>query len=937
MRKIMNIFVLVAAAAMALVSCNKQEVDAPTPQEKEYEYTFEVADGVKAAIGDDCVVWESGDQIGVYTDGQNGVSYNRWGDITLGTPVTFKVSSYYALVAGDMVHCYYPYVSSNSQDPRTVNLSIPTSQTEKNQMPMVSLPYAVTENLAEKTDSEKSAGEIRFANLGSVIEFHVYSTTEAYQTELVKSVTFNADQAIAGDFTFDITAVDYSNEETLEISGYEATSVVSALATPTRVSADKNAATVVKMVVAPGSYTGNVVVTTNMATYTFPISNEKAKECKRSIVKPLGVDLTKAQDRTEVVNSNLFAIVALRNSEGYYYYMTNEDDGASTKRLVATVVGTEKPADGVSLPASKLWELVQVDETYTIKSYGSSQYVSWTSDNSAFMADEGLGFTVEEKDGKYTFKYVKSEDEVRYLSLNSSRGSDFYAMYKGTQTQELFLIPAVEGEEAQPTVESIEIANYTTSFTQGEEFVFGGIVTAKLSNGVTKDVTSSATFSGCDMNTIGEYTVTVTYEGKTATYKITVNEKPAEVKYYEKVTTAPSDWSGTYLIVYEGTPAYWDGSLTPGTSSGQMGSTAGMVKTTITDGKIQSTSTVDKSVITIAKSGTGYSLKAASGSYMGMSTNNNGLKSSTKATDYVHTINLESNGGVSILSSDGYTKVAYNKSSSFFRYYKVTTVSGNLTGYPLPCLYKLASDSEGGEIPDQPTLSPRNLVFSDDTATATMGQTFIVPTLNGVTTGVTYSSSNEAVATVNASTGDVTLVGEGTTTITATALATEEYEAGTAAYTLKVNAAQEDGDSTDPVVLSVKMSDLVSANNYTVSSGNTVKNYKNLTLDSVISMTAGGTGTNEGSFWNSGTEWRLYQSGNGKVTISAASGYIIKSVKLTYTVSNNGVLKKGTANLTSATVDNVNASSVIYTVGNTGSKTNGQIKISQVDIVYEAN
>ena len=252
MKKIFNIFVLVAAAAMALVSCNKQEVEAPKPQE--FEYTFEIAGDTKATIGEDCVVWESGDKIGVYTDGQNGISYNRYGNITLGSPVTFKISSYYALVAGDMVHCYYPYVDYNSQNPKTVELSIPTSQTEKNQMPMVSLPYAVTENLAAQTNSEKSAGEIRFANLGSVIEFHVYSTAEAYQTELVKSVTFNADQAIAGDFTFDLTAVDYSNEETLAIAGYEATSVVSTLSTSTQVSADKDAATVVKMVVAPGSW-----------------------------------------------------------------------------------------------------------------------------------------------------------------------------------------------------------------------------------------------------------------------------------------------------------------------------------------------------------------------------------------------------------------------------------------------------------------------------------------------------------------------------------------------------------------------------------------------------------------------------------------------------------------------------------------------------------
>lgn len=97
---------------------------------------------------------------------------------------------------------------------------------------------------------------------------------------------------------------------------------------------------------------------------------------------------------------------------------------------------------------------------------------------------------------------------------------------------------------------------------------------------------------------------------------------------------------------------------------------------------------------------------------------------------------------------------------------------------------------------ETPTIQPRNLAFSAATATATVGQPFTEPTLNGVTTGVTYTSSNESVATVNAETGAVTLVGAGTTTIKASAPATAEYEAGEASYTLTVAAAEilvEDG------------------------------------------------------------------------------------------------------------------------------------------------
>lgn len=58
---------------------------------------------------------------------------------------------------------------------------------------------------------------------------------------------------------------------------------------------------------------------------------------------------------------------------------------------------------------------------------------------------------------------------------------------------------------------------------------------------------------------------------------------------------------------------------------------------------------------------------------------------------------------------------------------------------------------------------------------------------------ITYSSSNEAVATVNPETGGVSLVAAGTTTITATSEATAEYKAGEASYILNVKAAPTGG------------------------------------------------------------------------------------------------------------------------------------------------
>jgi len=67
------------------------------------------------------------------------------------------------------------------------------------------------------------------------------------------------------------------------------------------------------------------------------------------------------------------------------------------------------------------------------------------------------------------------------------------------------------------------------------------------------------------------------------------------------------------------------------------------------------------------------------------------------------------------------------------------------------------------------------------------GETFVQPALqNRNKLPVAYSSSNEQVATINAD-GLVTLVGTGTTTITASSEATDEFLAGSAAYTLDVS------------------------------------------------------------------------------------------------------------------------------------------------------
>lgn len=91
------------------------------------------------------------------------------------------------------------------------------------------------------------------------------------------------------------------------------------------------------------------------------------------------------------------------------------------------------------------------------------------------------------------------------------------------------------------------------------------------------------------------------------------------------------------------------------------------------------------------------------------------------------------------------------------------------------------------------------LSFTPATASVELGGEFTAPTLNNPhELTVTYSSSNEDVATVVASTGDVSILAIGETTITATFAGNDEYEEGFASYTLTVTDPNAAGSSTNP-------------------------------------------------------------------------------------------------------------------------------------------
>ncbi|MEE0921200.1 MAG: InlB B-repeat-containing protein [Paludibacteraceae bacterium] len=164
------------------------------------------------------------------------------------------------------------------------------------------------------------------------------------------------------------------------------------------------------------------------------------------------------------------------------------------------------------------------------------------------------------------------------------------------------------------------------------------------------------------------------------------------------------------------------------------------------------------------------------------------------------------------------------------------------------------------------------LAYETTEYTAKVNEVFSTPTLtnpNGLT--VTYSSNDETLATVNATTGDVTILDKaGKVTITATFGGDAAYLPGTASYNITI---------TDPNQLEATFVAADDKGNTTQGEGEIIK--------SPITFAC-----SDGILGN-GEEYRIYA--NAKAIFSAAEGYIITKVVLTSTASDDS--KYGPAKL----------------------------------------
>lgn len=182
-------------------------------------------------------------------------------------------------------------------------------------------------------------------------------------------------------------------------------------------------------------------------------------------------------------------------------------------------------------------------------------------------------------------------------------------------------------------------------------------------------------------------------------------------------------------------------------------------------------------------------------------------------------------------------------------------------------------------------LSDPNFSFPQDSYNATYGSSFTKPALStadGYDGTITYSSSDELVATVNDA-GDVTLVGEGTASITASGIKTKKFKAGSASYTLTVTDTRADHGltyATSVVPTKIGVTDFVNpltnpnSLSVTYESDNTAVATVNATTGAITALTAG-EATITASFTGNAT----YKAGSASYTLTVSDG--AKWVKVT--------------------------------------------------------
>ena len=564
-----TVFSLLATLAVLPVwfSCTEKELDIPVldvpSTEAVYEYRLEISDGdTRATLGEDGVYWQNGDQVGLFVKKGNSPSeyVNAHVSVQDGSTPAVVFTTHNALDETANIYAYYssPLQSSTSEGAAQIVFPDVQQGGSTSAMPLAGIPTQFLQG--------ESNGVVHFLNLGSVIDFRVYSYL--HEGARIQSIKLEASNGfVAGSAVLDLNTVSGADETFPNLSWTGGKTSVT-LTQGATVAGNKDAAAQnhLYMVVAPGAFSGTITVVTNEATYSFPFNTT----FKRNAVKRLNLSLesgsltrnseyVKVQNASELVNGGTYLIVHESSSKVFHPVLNDNKDGYLTSQNAESVtISSDKRisvTSGTPLDASRvILEKVQnTSSDYYIKVPSADYRYLYLSSSSIKVGSTAT--TISVNSGIVSFKRSSGYSSY-YLSYNTSGNGAFTIVNKTSSTTNLALYKPVNGGletqslQFNPSTVRISMAGQTVPFA------LSGITTLPALTGVS---TSVAGYSSSDPEVAtvdASGTVTVVGAGKTVISATAVADASHLEGFASYTLTVLAD--GVYSIENDRLAAYLD-------------------------------------------------------------------------------------------------------------------------------------------------------------------------------------------------------------------------------------------------------------------------------------------------------------------------------------------------------------------------------------------
>ena len=778
MKKFIKPFVLVAAAAMALASCQKNEI--PAPEKQDVHFTINAGIGTKTSIEETLedgktvykAKWNGNEELGLLftapdqdtkaenvvnlTNAESGEVASFQGNVT----VTEPNGTFYSFYPASAFNRGYEQGDARL-DLKNVQKPTATSFDPSCDI-LVAKPYDYTVE-----DGAVVAEGLEFARIMSVLRIDLKSDFADVQNEFVESFSFTA-----GDVK--ITGYARIFLENPEFTGNWASTEQKYCTVTANYDSDlvsiNGTSNSVYLVIAPVTIPANKDLTFEIKTKNYKISKTvKSPEMKFTAGKVSKINLAIASDNCEKVDLSVDysgEYLILGDNNGTKYAAVKHDGSSNNLKGVALTLEGDKVLEFDGMADSKMVVTKVVGGTYDglytiMDASGKYLYAASSSGNQLKSAalststPQHYYWSIVEKEGVYEIIASKSANR-NVMQFNYNNGSPIFNCYSSASQKAVALY--AYSDIKPDTTPKISVTNAAYSVKATDTSVEIPYTVKNITGAIAATVADGATMSNVSANVTADK-ITVSFAA---------NEESAE-KTATIVLSYEGAQSVNVVITQEGKPA--EG----GEAKVEVWSWAGGGKANFTGGNIQKTYGLGSDYAEqhapyqIKMDDTGdYFIIKVDGAIKSVSVgvkmigggNNSTLdvQGSSDGESYSSVEKLAISGSQNAILELQTTK-QFDPSYRYLKFY--FTKGSNIGVGPISITYIVGSES-GAETPETPeAVTLKSIAVSGQKTAYNVGDAFVKPTVTA-----TYSDESTKTVTDAAVFNGYDLSAAGTQTVT---------------------------------------------------------------------------------------------------------------------------------------------------------------------------